>query len=31
VRPALARVFDLEAFREVDVRNSRDEVVGSIS
>jgi L-asparaginase II len=31
LRPALARVFDIEAFREVEVRNSRDEVVGSIS
>jgi len=31
LRPALAQVFGLEQFREVDVRNSRGEVVGSIS
>jgi L-asparaginase II len=31
LRPALARVFDIEAFREVEVRNSRGEAVGSIS
>ena len=31
LRPALAQVFGIDAFREVEVRNSRDEVVGSIS
>jgi L-asparaginase II len=31
LRPAIARVLDLEEFREVDVHNSRGEVVGSIS
>ena len=31
LRPVLAQVFGLEQFREVDVRNSRGEVVGSIS
>ena len=31
LRPALARVFGIDAFREVEVRNSRGEVVGSIS
>jgi L-asparaginase II len=31
LRPALARVFGIDAFREVEVRNSRSEVVGSIS
>jgi L-asparaginase II len=31
LRPALAQVFGLEQFREVEVHNSRGEVVGSIS
>jgi L-asparaginase II len=31
LRPALARLFELDAFREVEVHNSRGEVVGSIS
>jgi L-asparaginase II len=31
LRPALAEVFGIDAFREVDVHNSRGEVVGSIS
>ena len=31
LRPAIAHVLGLEEFREVDVRNSRGEVVGSIS
>lgn len=31
LRPALGQVFDVAEFREVEVRNSRDEVVGSIS
>jgi L-asparaginase II len=31
LRPALAEVFRIDAFREVDVRNSRGEAVGSIS
>jgi L-asparaginase II len=31
LRPALAQVFGLDEFREVDVHNSRGEVVGSIS
>jgi L-asparaginase II len=31
LRPALAHVFGLDEFREVEVRNSRGEVVGSIS
>jgi hypothetical protein len=31
LRPALAQVLGVDEFREVDVRNSRGEVVGSIS
>jgi L-asparaginase II len=31
LRPALGQVFGIEGFREVEVRNSRGEVVGSIS
>jgi len=31
LRPALAHVFGIDEFREIEVRNSREEVVGSIS
>lgn len=31
LRPALARVFGIDAFREVEMHNSRGEVVGSIA
>ena len=31
LRPALGQVFDVAEFREVEVRNSRGEVVGSIA
>jgi L-asparaginase II len=31
LRPALGHLFDVDAFRQVEVRNSRGEVVGSIS
>jgi len=31
LRPALGRLFGVDAFREVEVRNSRGEVVGSIA
>jgi L-asparaginase II len=31
IRPVLGRLFGIDAFREVEVRNSRGEVVGSIS
>jgi L-asparaginase II len=31
LRPALGRLFEIEAFREVPIRNSLGEVVGSLS